>query len=58
MEKLDFKIKPSSESGLFHDSRKDIRLIAQVVNKLIETVNELIEENNKLKKDLQTAKQQ
>lgn len=49
MEKIKVKIKPSSESGIFHDSRKDVRSLAQAVNLLIDKVNELIDENNKLK---------
>jgi hypothetical protein len=50
MKKIKQKLIRTSESGLFHDSRKDVRLISQVVNNLIDTVNELIDENEKLKK--------
>jgi hypothetical protein len=49
MDKIKIRVKRSSESGIFHDSRKDIRVLGEMVNLLIDRVNELIEENNKLK---------
>lgn len=49
MDKIKLKIKKSSDSGIFHASRKDVRILGEVVNLLIDKVNELIEENNKLK---------
>lgn len=48
MEKISFKIIKPDEMGIFHDSRKDVRTLAKVVNLLIDKVNTLIEENNKL----------
>jgi len=50
METIDIKLRPSGGSGIFHDSREDVRRIAKVVNLLIDKMNELIEENNELKK--------
>ena len=49
MDKIKIKVKRSSESGIFHDSRKDIMILGEIVNLLIDKVNELIDENNKLK---------
>lgn len=44
------RLNGTGEPGLFHDSRKDVKIIAKVVNMLIDKVNELIEENNRLRK--------
>lgn len=52
MDRIKVKVKSSEESGLFHDSRKDIRTLSKVVNLLIDKVNELINENNRLRKTL------
>lgn len=52
MDKINVKVRPSGEGGLFHDSRRDVRVLGQAVNLLIEKVNELIDENNRLKNTL------
>jgi len=38
-----------SEGGLFHDTRKDVRLLASCINELRKKLNEVIDENNELK---------
>lgn len=47
-----YKLQKSSESGLFHDSRKDVRLLTKVCNALVDKVNELVKDNNDLRKKL------
>ncbi len=49
MEKLNCRLKKTSDPGIFHDSRKDVRLLMMVVNELHDKVNELIEEIEELK---------
>jgi len=48
--KLKMSLIRVSESGLFHDSRKDVRLLAACINELRKKLNEVIEHNNKLQK--------
>jgi|CXWK01.1.fsa_nt_gi hypothetical protein len=48
MEKIKTKLVKASETGLFHDSRGDVRKLAKVVNMLVDKVNELVDENNRL----------
>jgi len=50
MEKIKLRVVKSSETGLFHDTRGDVRKLSQVVNTLIDKVNELVDENNRLNK--------
>lgn len=56
MEKLNIRLKKTSESGIFHDSRADSRLFMMVFNKLHDKVNELIDENEKIKNELNELK--
>jgi len=56
MKKLYLKLRKTSDSGLFHDSRKDSRLLMQSINLIVEKLNEVIEENNKLKEIIKTNK--
>lgn len=49
MKKIKYKIKNSSEIGLFHDSRRDVKTLMKVCSDLISTVNELVDEINILK---------
>lgn len=50
MKKIDFKIIKPDSIGILHDSRKDVRSLALVCNKLIDKINELIDENERIKK--------
>lgn len=52
--KLKINIVRTSDSGIFHDSRKDIRTLASCINQLVSKVNELVDENNKLKEIILT----
>lgn len=48
IERLKIKLRKSESRGIFHDSRSDIRQIAQVVNAMIEKQNEMIDAINQL----------
>ena len=50
MKKLDIYFKNPATSGIFHDTRSDVRNLAKVCNILIGKCNELVEEVNELKK--------
>lgn len=50
MEKIKIMIKKSSETGIFHDSRKDVKTLGIVTNNLIDKLNEAIDEINRLNK--------
>ena len=50
LKKLKIKLKKPSSSGVFHDTRGDVRRLAEVCNILIDKCNELVEEVNQLKK--------
>ena len=50
--KLDIKLRKTSDSGIFHDSRKDIRTLGSCITALISKVNELVEINNQLSEAL------
>jgi hypothetical protein len=39
---LRIRIRPSSEVGLFHDSRSDVKRLAEVLNAVIDKQNEII----------------
>ncbi|GAA4880086.1 hypothetical protein GCM10023310_70340 [Paenibacillus vulneris] len=41
-------VRPSDGSGIFHDSRSDIRILAEAINTVINKQNELIEKINLL----------
>lgn len=51
IEKINVKLVKTDSIGIFHDSRKDIRALAKIVNVLIEKVNQLIDnkKSNQLK---------
>lgn len=51
IKKLNRRIRRTGSEGLFHDTRKDVRLLAQVFNELHDKVNELVEEINRLKSE-------
>lgn len=42
----------STGGGLFHDTRNDVKLLAQVINIQYEKINELIQEINRLKQKI------
>lgn len=49
MQKLNLKLKQSANTGIFHDSRADSKLLMKSINLIVDKLNEVIEENNKLK---------
>ncbi len=49
MKKITSEIKPSSNKGIVHDSRADVRVLGEYCNMLKEKINELIEEIDRLK---------
>lgn len=52
MQKLKTKLKNTSDYGLFHDSRADVRLLKNVINLLHDKINELIDELELLKQQI------
>lgn len=46
-------IKNSDSIGILHDSRKDVRTLARMINILLEKVNGLVEANNNLEEKIQ-----
>jgi len=57
IKKLKLKLRKSNESGLFHDSRKDINTLMKVYNEMHDKINELINEVNNIKHELDVLKQ-
>lgn len=55
MEKLNIRLKRTTDSGLFHDSRGDARLLMNI-NELYDKLNELIEENELIKEEIAEVK--
>ncbi len=45
--KIKKRLRQTSGSSLFHDSRSDVRELKEAVNMLIDKVNELVEAQNK-----------
>jgi len=56
MDKLKLPLRRTSEPGLFHDSRADVKLLMRVVNAIHDKVNELIDENEELKEQIELLK--
>lgn len=56
IKKLNLSLRRTSETGLFHDSRKDARLLMDFCNKMSDKIDELIEANNKLESEIQNLK--
>ncbi len=50
MKKLDIYVNKTSTSGVFHDTRGDVRRLGEVCNILIKKCNELVDEVNELKR--------
>jgi hypothetical protein len=48
IEIMKMKLRKPDESGLFHDSRGDVRVIMQALNEIISKQNEVIMTVNKL----------
>lgn len=48
IKKIKTKIRQSNDTGLFHNSREDVRTITKVCNELIDKVNELTDKVNEL----------
>jgi hypothetical protein len=43
---LKLRVRKSSESGIFHNSKQDVATLTKVCNQLIDKVNELTKEVN------------
>lgn len=52
IERIKTKIRKTDSIGMFHDSRSDVRILAKLVNTLIDKVNELTDANNDLQDKL------
>lgn len=52
MKKISYRIRNTREFGFFHDSRADVRKLAEICNDLIDTVNDLIDEVQTLKEKI------
>lgn len=46
--KIQSKIIKNNSIGLFHDSRNDIKIVANVINEIVNKVNEIVEKINEL----------
>jgi hypothetical protein len=55
MKKINSRLKQTTDSCLFHDSRGDIRPLMSI-NELYDKVNELIEENELIKEEIAEVK--
>lgn len=53
IQRLKLSLKRVGEPGLFHDSRKDVRLLAKCINEITSKLNEVIDDNNKLRQQLE-----
>ena len=51
MQRIMKRLRQSEERGIFHDSRKDARLFAQMINLCIDKINELQEEVENLQNE-------
>lgn len=56
--KIRERLKRVGESGMFHDSRSDVRTISRYVNQIADKLDEVIDENNKLKSEIQKLKEE
>ena len=56
VEKLNTKLRESSGSSLFYDSRADLRIFVRVINELHDKINNLIDENRSIRKELSELK--
>lgn len=57
IQKINKTVKKPDSIGIFHDTRKDAKVIRYVLNILINKVDELIESNNELHKELTKLKE-
>lgn len=48
LKKINIKVNPTEERGIFHDSRKDVKTISKALNICIDKINELVTEYNLL----------
>lgn len=46
IKRITIKLRKPDNTGIFHDSRGDIRTLSKVCNELIDKVNELIDKTN------------
>lgn len=53
IKKIKNKVGTTGGAGIFHDTRDDVRILAEVCNRLIDKVNELTDEVNKLDRENQ-----
>lgn len=58
IQKLNLKLRPSSERGIFHDSRKDAQLMIKVINRMSDKIDELVESNNILREEIKLLKKE
>lgn len=57
IKKLGFRFKRTG-GGLIHDSRGDVRILAEAVMLLTDKVNELVDSNNVLERELDAMRQE
>ena len=56
MQRITKFLKISEDRGIFHDSRKDARLFAQMINICLDKINELQEKDEKLQEKVKDNK--
>ena len=52
IKKLNLHINTNQDSGIFHDSRKDVNTLGKVLRLATQKIDELVEEVNQLKDDI------
>lgn len=56
MDKINKRIAKPDSIGIFHDTRKDAKVIRDVLNMLISKIDELVESNNYLQNQVEKLK--
>lgn len=50
------KLRASGNGGIFHNSREDVRMLAEYCNLLTDTINQLIYELNEVRAEVERYK--
>lgn len=53
IKKIRMKLRTTGEHGIFHNTRNDVRSLAEVCSGLTDKINELIDKVNELDRDKQ-----
>ena len=56
IDKLNFNLRRTSNGGIFHDSREDVRTLTEALNRSIDKINELVIVVNRQGKEIKALK--